>query len=183
MLNDFKPKLLRGAPIKKLAALCLLFNMSPTEVKADQPVHCLRDSAIGEWDFHVSKEAESVDLFKSNEICTHKRPNHVQIVSASHKFQFAQEEVWKVKLLDGYRAQASNAGQTYNGTWSTIYDQAFRVELDNGLRFLTNFRYNLKPSISADPLLQGAESFADVKAGDYAKFDSRCDETMVGFVQ
>ena len=26
-----------------------------------------------------------------------------------------------------------------------IYDQAFDVELDNGMRFLNNFRYNLNP--------------------------------------
>ncbi len=38
------------------------------------------------------------------------------------------------------------------GKWSTIYDQAIKVELDNGQRFVTNFRYNVKPSVSTDPL-------------------------------
>ena len=35
-----------------LAAACLLFNLNPfTEVKADQPVHCLRESIFGVWNF------------------------------------------------------------------------------------------------------------------------------------
>ena len=36
------------------------------------------------------------------------------------------------------------------GTWSTVYDQSFRIELDNGLRFLANFKYSVKPQISKD---------------------------------
>ena len=31
------------------------------------------------------------------------------------------------------------------GNWSDIYDQSFKVELDNGLRFLANFKYSVKP--------------------------------------
>jgi hypothetical protein len=32
-----------------------------------------------------------------------------------------------------------------SGNWSDIYDQSFKVELDNGLRFLANFKYSVKP--------------------------------------
>jgi len=88
------------------------------------------------------------------------RPNHIQIISPDHKFGFAQEDVWKVKFLDAYKAEAtlSKGGdsQVISGKWSTIYDQAFRVELDNGLRFVSNFRYNIKPNWSEDPLKDGA---------------------------
>jgi hypothetical protein len=42
--------------------------------------------------------------------------------------------------------------KTVKGKWSTIYDQALKVELENGQRFITNFRYNVKPSVSTDPL-------------------------------
>ena len=38
-----------------------------------------------------------------------------------------------------------------NGTWNAIYDQALNIELENGLRFLSNLRYNLKPTLSKDP--------------------------------
>ena len=58
-----------------------------------------------------------------------------------------------------------------------------RVELDNGTRFITNFRYNIKPKLSQDPLADGASAFAGTKTGDYASFDSDCSKTMVGFVQ
>jgi len=57
-----------------------------------------------------------------------------------------------------------------------IYDQAFNVELENGLRFVSNFRYNLKPSIAKDPFGEakknGIVKFAAFESGDYDKFDS-----------
>jgi len=34
------------------------------------------------------------------------------------------------------------------GTWSNIYDQSFKVELENGMRFISNFKYSVKPQIS-----------------------------------
>ena len=58
-----------------------------------------------------------------------------------------------------------------------------RVELENGMRFITNFRYNIKPSISKDPLADGSSTFEGTQTGDYASFNSVCSETMVGFVQ
>lgn len=58
-----------------------------------------------------------------------------------------------------------------------------RVELDNGVRFLTNFRYNVKSSISDDPVKDGENAFAGMKTSDYDSFDSDCGRTMVGLVQ
>mmetsp|Transcript_35490 Transcript_35490/g.54292 ORF Transcript_35490/g.54292 Transcript_35490/m.54292 type:complete len:99 (+) Transcript_35490:464-760(+) len=69
------------------------------------------------------------------------------------------------------------------GSWSTIYDQSFEIDLDNGLRFLANFMYSVKPNISALPQKDGYDKFESIKTGDYNKFDSHCDKTMVGFVQ
>lgn len=58
------------------------------------------------------------------------------------------------------------------GTWSTIYDQSFKIELENGLRFLANFKYSVKPNISLRPPQDGEEKFEALKTGDYGKFDS-----------
>jgi hypothetical protein len=69
------------------------------------------------------------------------------------------------------------------GTWSTIYDQAFKIELENGQRFLANFKYSVKPEISREPTVDGESEFISLSTGDYNKFDSQCDKTMVGFVQ
>ena len=74
------------------------------------------------------------------------------------------------------------AKEHLQGTWSTVYDQSFKIELENGLRFLANFKYSIKPTISAHPVKDGAEKFEAVKTGDYGKFDSQCDKTMIGFV-
>lgn len=51
------------------------------------------------------------------------------------------------------------------------------------MRFLANFKYAVKPQISIDPTKDGAEEFIALKTGDYNKFDSQCDKTMVGFIQ
>lgn len=65
----------------------------------------------------------------------------------------------------------------------TFYDQGFKVELDNGKRFIANFRYSLKEYVAADPVALGAKAIKDVYTDDYDKFYSECDRTMVGFVQ
>ena len=48
---------------------------------------------------------------------------------------------------------------------------------------MANFKYTVKSSISIDPVKDGAEEFSQLKTGDYNKFDTQCDKTMVGFVQ
>ena len=68
------------------------------------------------------------------------------------------------------------------GTWSTVYDQSFKIELENGLRFLANFKYSIKPELSQNPNRDGVAAFSQIKTGDYGKFDSQCDKTMIGFV-
>ena len=64
--------------IKSFAAFCLLYNLNPFDVvKADQPVHCLRENMYGIWNFHTSKVQENVNLFEINEVCSHSLPNKV----------------------------------------------------------------------------------------------------------
>jgi hypothetical protein len=55
--------------------------------------------------------------------------------------------------------------------------------LENGQRFLANFKYSVKPEISREPTVDGESEFISLSTGDYNKFDSQCDKTMVGFVQ
>jgi len=50
------------------------------------------------------------------------------------------------------------------------------------MRFISNFRYNLKEKLSKDPLKTDAKKLAKLEVGDYEKFDSMCGETMIGFV-
>lgn len=64
------------------------------------------------------------------------------------------------------------AKEHLQGTWSTIYDQSFKIELENGLRFLANFKYSVKPNISVRPAQDGEPKFEALKTGDYGKFDS-----------
>jgi hypothetical protein len=125
------------------------------------------------WEFHVSKDTAKVNLFQAKEVCTHNLSNKVQLLSADHQFSFANEDVWQVSLMDGYLVEATlNGGPILKGKWSPIYDQSMVVQLENGQKFVTNFRYNLK---GADPLETDAKQFANIKSGDYDKFDSKCD--------
>ena len=92
--------------------------------------------------------------------------------------------------MDKYQAQAQKcesetvcSSEKVQGVWSPIYDQSFEVELENGLRFLTNFKYTVKSDVSPKPSQELFQKFETLKTGDYNKFDSKCDQTMVGFVQ
>tara|TARA_B110000305_G_C18881154_1_gene377607 strand:+ start:218 stop:415 length:198 start_codon:yes stop_codon:yes gene_type:complete len=57
------------------------------------------------------------------------------------------------------------------------------VELDNGKRFITNFRYNLKESYLKDPLTGDLSKLNELSTGSEEAFDSECHSTMVGYVQ
>lgn len=50
-----------------------------------------------------------------------------------------------------------------------------KIELENGLRFLANFRYSLKDEVSKDPTKDEESKFEVLKTGDYGKFNSECD--------
>jgi hypothetical protein len=47
-----------------------------------------------------------------------------------------------------------------------------KVELENGKRFVTNSRYNAKPTLTPDPLSDNQIALADIHSGDYSSFDS-----------
>lgn len=51
------------------------------------------------------------------------------------------------------------------------------------MRFISNFRYSIKNGLSQDPLQDGGSKFEQLKTDDYGSFDSKCNESMVGFVQ
>ncbi len=44
-------------------------------VKSDQPVHCIRGQVYGTWNFYVSQNTEQVNLFETQQDCTHMIPN------------------------------------------------------------------------------------------------------------
>lgn len=71
------------------------------------------------------------------------------------------------------------------GTWFAFYDQAFKVDLETGLRFIANYKYAVKEYVTANALVEGEKPIkkAGLETDDYDKFYSQCDQTMVGFVQ
>jgi hypothetical protein len=124
-----------------------------------------------------------VNLFEVKDVCTHNLPNGVQILTEKHKFAFQNQKQIKVTLDDDYKAKAEVDGAVLNGKWSTIYDQAIKVELENGQRFLANFRYNAKSDLTSDPQKDALQLlYANIHTNDYGSFDSDCGKTMVGFV-
>ena len=171
-------------------AVALLLGL----VTADQPSHCLREKVYGMWEFHVSKDVGHVNLFETEEICTHQLTNKLQIIGVDDKFSFAQEEVWKLSLMDHYQVEAMLCSSSSDcakaekikGKWSPIYAQGMVVELDNGMRFVTNYRYNLKPELSKSPSHSDnpdlKEFIQSLDNGQVDNFVSECDKTMVGFV-
>ena len=90
-----------------------------------------------------------------------------------------------MNVMDNYKVEAvlcKDGGKcgtvVIKGHWTAIYDQAFNIELENGMRFLANYRYDIKPDISKDPLKDassaGIGKFSSLETGDYEKFDSLC---------
>ena len=78
----------KGMKKKVSLAIAFLLNYLPSSnfVRADQPVHCLKDDVFGTWDFHVNSQPETVNLFHTDEVCTHQQPNKVQILSSKQHF-------------------------------------------------------------------------------------------------
>ena len=69
--------------------------------------------------------------------------------------------------------EASLGGEgSVGGSWMAFYDQAFKVDLQNGVRFIANYRYSLKDRISNDPLAAGAKKFQNLNTDDYDSFYS-----------
>ena len=162
-------------------------------VTADQPVHCLRESVYGTWDFYVSKDVQNVNLYDSTEVCTHRMPNRLQFINKNYQFHFAQQDVWKVNLMDNYKVEAIKcegsstnciAKKQITGKWSPIYAQSLLVELENGLRFISNFKYTLKDSYNSDLIHNKNHTrLNELSTESEDAFDMKCNETMVGFVQ
>ena len=97
-------------------------------------------------------------------------------------------DTWKVSLLDQYKVEATqcsgkSCGNVIKGKWSPIYAQAMVVELDNGLRFVANFRYNIKEEICEDPINKFTNKLALIDTSHEEAFHSVCNQTMVGIVQ
>ena len=149
---------------KSFAVACLLANINPfnndVTVRADQPVHCIREELFGIWNFHVSSDKSNINLFDTKELCTHTVPNKIQLVNKAHDFSFASEDMYRINLIEGYKAEAvfckggskTNCDKkVINGKWTAIYDQALNIELENGMRLMANLRYNIKPNITSDP--------------------------------
>ena len=131
-----------------------------------------------------------VNLFESSEVCTHQLPNKVQLIDKSFSWSFAAEDIWQVKLSPDTTARANfcpngdlskcqNLG--VKGFWQDYYDQAFHVELENGLRFVANFRYELKDKYTMGKQLSNLtlnylnEVIPNTEEETKVKFFSRCD--------
>jgi hypothetical protein len=76
--------------------------------------------------------------------------------------------VWQVAIHPDFKATANfcpNGDMTKcgkentAGTWMTYYDQGLALMIEPNLRFVTNFRYNLKQNITKDPLKEKFENF------------------------
>lgn len=68
-------------------------------------------------------------------------------------------DTWAIMVKSDFTAEArlckggnlANCGSTpVNGNWLTIYDQTLIVELENDLRFIGTFRYQLKRNVTKD---------------------------------
>ena len=93
----------------------------------------------------------------------------------------ADEDIWSILVRSDFTAEGrlckggnvTNCGKSIMGQWQTIYDQTLIVELDNDLRFIGTFRYQLKKNVTKDAKKL---SKAMVEVDDFmkAQFNSVC---------
>ena len=86
-------------------------------------------------------------------------PNKVQIIDKSYNFTLDQKDTWSIMVKPDFTVDAKfcKGGNTsfcekepVIGRWQTIYDQTLIVELENDLRFIGTFRYQLKKNVTHD---------------------------------
>jgi len=145
---------------------------------ADQPVHCLKNDVLGDWTFEVIADSYLPDLFGSLSVCTHELPNKLQIIEPGHVFNLGPD-TYKVSvtLNDDNTCEANQNGRRIKRNechWTMMYDQLLSIHLPEDDLF-ANLRYEVK---------EGQEAQWDrLQTGDYDKFWSKCDETMVGLLR
>lgn len=47
-----------------------------------------------------------MNLYQTKELCTHNVPNKIQLVNAEHQFFFEKEDLYKINLLEDFKAEA-----------------------------------------------------------------------------
>ena len=157
-----------------------LLTLGNQFVKADLPIHCLGEDRLGKWNFHVSTDVQNVNLYETTEVCTHDLPNRMQIMNEGYNFHFQKDAIYKMdfkpdNVIEAQICQGTDCGDSISGSWLAFYDQGFKVELSNGQRFLTNYKYAVKEGIATDPLdlgRQGMKALNELKTDDYGKFYS-----------
>ena len=105
----------------------------------------------------MSRDTQKVNLFETDEVCTHKQPNTMQLIGPNYKFTFDEEDIWSIYLNSDYTTEAKFCpkGDLNNcnkekvlGDWQVMYDSELIVYLKNDLRFLATFRYELRDNVT-----------------------------------
>jgi hypothetical protein len=79
----------------------------------------------------------------------------VQILNREVKFNFEKENLMQVKILDDTKVEARDSNGVIAGNWNIYFEQALVVELDNGLRYFADLRYNIKePMLTQQEVIQ-----------------------------
>lgn len=103
----------------------------------------------------------------------------------------SEKDTWSVMIKSDFSVEAKfcKGGNTSHcdkepvgGRWQTIYDQTLIIELENDLRFIGTFRYQVKKNVTSE-YKKLAKAFTDVDDFMKVQFNSVCNQTMAGFVQ
>lgn len=130
-------------------------------------------------------------MFESKEVCGHRFPNVMQIIGPEHQFSFDQQDIWSILLRvdntaegtfcpNGKLDQCDN--KKVHGSWQTMMGTELIVYLENGLRFVASFRYELrKEKVNGVPPYRDGMKYENLHQPDDSC--SVCNQTMVGWVQ
>lgn len=115
------------------------------KIKADLPVHCLRENVIGPWTLRISKKQFSPSLedekFTS---CGHGFPNKVVNLDNDSDLNIPDYHDVIVDLAKDFKVYEDNKEV---GNWSFVYDQSFIIYYKQGI-LTAPFKYYKKPEES-----------------------------------
>jgi len=113
----------RGANAPTVTALWILLAVS-YRVHGDIPVHCLRSSVVGKWEFSLGEPGPE------RTSCGHDRPDTAS--RQPNEDTVTQRSTKKVTLSDPNLVQ-SDDGEV--GTWTMVYDEGFEFTLGDQVFF------------------------------------------------
>lgn len=149
-------------------SVVLVLVASVALVSADLPIHCVRESVLGEWTLKVGPEHGGPS---ENNRCGYQQPDlnrhHFTHPEAYH-FNPVKELKIKLEAPDKVTCLQGCSGA---GTFTMVYDEGFNIKVD-GMSLFTFFHYEPK----------AGDSDVYMRSDEISHYKTDCSKTRTGWL-